>query len=148
LILLLFSKGFKLDVTVSRRGRMARGGHGLPKVSLGPAMPDPYGRFRGDLPATGRTACSRLLPVRTPHAVRLCMSSVVSRDVMRRVRSDLTFSNFSTLSLNNEDAEVSHKSARERRSAMGQPYPDASFDRNFPCQTLKIRNVSLVVMGS
>jgi hypothetical protein len=23
-----------------------------------------------------------------------------------------------------------------------------SYDRNFPCQTLKIRNVSLVVMGS
>jgi hypothetical protein len=52
------------------RGRMARGGHGLPKVSPGPAMRDtsiargkatPYGHFRGGPPA-GRAACSRLLP--------------------------------------------------------------------------------------
>jgi hypothetical protein len=27
-------------------------------------------------------------------------------------------------------------------------FPGCSYDRNFPCQTLKIRNVSLVVMGS
>jgi len=38
-------------------GRMARGGHGLPKVSLGPAMPNPFitcGR------ATPETAVSRV----------------------------------------------------------------------------------------
>jgi hypothetical protein len=27
-------------------------------------------------------------------------------------------------------------------------WSEVSADRNFPCQTLKIRNVSLVVMGS
>jgi hypothetical protein len=83
---------------------MARGGHGIPKVSPGPAMPDPStpcGRataemalcpyalmplcpyalmplcpyalmplFRGGPPA-GQAACSRLLPLWTPHAVNL-----------------------------------------------------------------------------
>jgi hypothetical protein len=32
----------KLINGVDRHGRMARGGHGLPKVSPGPAQPDPY----------------------------------------------------------------------------------------------------------
>jgi hypothetical protein len=49
-------------------GRTTRGGHGLPKVSLGPAMPDsstPCER------ATPETACGHLLTLWTPHAVRL-----------------------------------------------------------------------------
>jgi hypothetical protein len=60
---------------------MASGDRGLPKVSLGPAMPfyalrggpplkRPYACFRGDLPA-GWAACGRLLPPWTTHAVRL-----------------------------------------------------------------------------
>jgi hypothetical protein len=54
-------------------GRMAKGGHGIPKVSLGPVMPEPstpYGRFWGGRPAS-LVACARLLPIWTPHAVRL-----------------------------------------------------------------------------
>jgi hypothetical protein len=65
---------------------VARGGHGLPKVSPRPAMPDPSrarhlaggpplkwpcGRFRDGLPA-GRAACGRLLPLWIPHAICLC----------------------------------------------------------------------------
>jgi hypothetical protein len=41
--------GGKVDSGIERifrrakdHGRMARGGHGFPKVSLGPAMPDPF----------------------------------------------------------------------------------------------------------
>jgi hypothetical protein len=58
---------------------MARGGHGLPKVSLGPTLlcsaggpplKQPYGRFRVGPPA-GLVACGRLLPFWTPHAVSL-----------------------------------------------------------------------------
>jgi hypothetical protein len=64
-------------------GCMARGGHGLPWVSLGLALPNPlrpagrpslkrrYGHFRGGLP-TGRAACGRVLPFWTPHAICLC----------------------------------------------------------------------------
>jgi hypothetical protein len=55
-------------------GRMARGGHGIPKVSPGPAMPDPSTpcgqTFRGGSPA-GRVACGRLLPFGTPYAYDL-----------------------------------------------------------------------------
>jgi hypothetical protein len=75
-------------VTLGHR-RMARGGHGLPKVSPGLTMPNPYTPcrratpetalcpFQGwpahrDGPPTGRAACSRLLPLWTPHAVGLC----------------------------------------------------------------------------
>jgi hypothetical protein len=36
----------------------------------GPPLKRPYDRFRGDFP-TGWAACSRLLPLRTSHAVRL-----------------------------------------------------------------------------
>jgi hypothetical protein len=62
-------------------GRMVRGGYGLPKSSLGPAMhfpSTPCGRttpetalwlFQGWL---ARKAGGRLLPLWTPHAVRLC----------------------------------------------------------------------------
>jgi hypothetical protein len=61
---------------------MARGGHGLPKVSPGPAMPypstpcgqpplkQPHSRFRG-CPPCGQAACIHFLPLWTPHAVRL-----------------------------------------------------------------------------
>jgi hypothetical protein len=49
----------------SRHGCMARCGHGLPKVS---------GHFRGDLPSRC-AACSRLLPLWTPNAVRLWFTS-------------------------------------------------------------------------
>jgi hypothetical protein len=71
-----------ITLSPSHHGRMARGGHGLPKVSSGPAMPDPSmpcgqatpdDRFRVGSPA-GWAACSRLLPLWTPHAVRLCLS--------------------------------------------------------------------------
>ena len=59
--------------------RMAMGGHGLPKVSPGPAMPDPAGglplkrpnsHFRGG-PPVGQVTCSCLLPLWTPHAIHL-----------------------------------------------------------------------------
>jgi hypothetical protein len=65
------------------QGRRAWGGHGLPKVSPGPAMPypstpcgratlkQPYGPFRGSSP-TRRAACGRLPPLWTPNVVRLC----------------------------------------------------------------------------
>jgi hypothetical protein len=35
--------------------------------------------------------------------------------------------------------------AKERRNEI---WRQGAYDRNFPCQTLKIRNVSIVVMGS
>jgi hypothetical protein len=47
-------------------GRMARGGQGLSKLSLGLAMSYP------SMPC-GRAACGRLLPLSTPHAVSLCV---------------------------------------------------------------------------
>jgi hypothetical protein len=37
----------------------------------GPPLKRPYGRFRGGPPA-GRAGCGCLLPLWTPHAVRLC----------------------------------------------------------------------------
>jgi atrial natriuretic peptide receptor A len=59
-----------------RHGRMARGGHRLPKLLPGPAMPDPSTPCGLECPnllstPCGRAACSRLLPLQTPHAVRL-----------------------------------------------------------------------------
>jgi hypothetical protein len=68
-------------------GRMARGGHGLPKAAVSPvpAMPHPYTLAvsgvahpqgwpvrRGGSPA-GQAACGRLLPLWTPHVVRVCL---------------------------------------------------------------------------
>jgi hypothetical protein len=70
----------------SYHGRMARGDHGLPKVLPGPAMPNPftpcrlttpetaYSCFRGGLPAR-LAASGHLLPLWTPHAIRLCLSA-------------------------------------------------------------------------
>jgi hypothetical protein len=65
-----------ININVSKHGRMARGGHGLPKVSLRPAMPCPtllrpaggpslkwpHDRLRDGSPA-GQAACGRLLPL-------------------------------------------------------------------------------------
>jgi hypothetical protein len=69
---------------LKKHRHIVRGGHGLPKVSSGPAMPYPspstpcrpplkwpYGGKRGDQPA-GWVACSHLLRLWTPHALRLC----------------------------------------------------------------------------
>jgi hypothetical protein len=59
-------------------GRMARGGHGLSKVSLWPAMPYPFtpcGRI------TPETACSLLLFPWTPQAVRLCQNDESGSEV-------------------------------------------------------------------
>jgi hypothetical protein len=50
-------------------GRMARGGHGFPKVSPGPAMSYPYG-----LMTVSGATCGHLLPLWTTHAVRLCVT--------------------------------------------------------------------------
>jgi hypothetical protein len=50
---------------------MATGDHGLSEISPGPAMPNPSGRLRGN-PLAGAAPCGRfLLPLQTPHAVRL-----------------------------------------------------------------------------
>jgi hypothetical protein len=56
-----------------RHGRRAKGGHGLPKVSLGPAMPNLSTPCERATPETarGQVACGRLLPPWTIHAVRL-----------------------------------------------------------------------------
>jgi hypothetical protein len=63
-------------------GHMAMGGHGLPKVSLGPAMLDsstpcrwsplkqPYGCFKDAWwPPAGQAACGRLLSPWTPYTL-------------------------------------------------------------------------------
>jgi hypothetical protein len=83
-------------VMSQHHGRMERGGHGLPKVSPGPAistllrpvggppLKQPYGRFRGGPPA-GRAACGCLPPLWTPHAVHL--SSPLRADVRVERRS-------------------------------------------------------------
>jgi hypothetical protein len=63
-------------------GRRSMGGHGLPKVSTGPAMPypsPPCGRATPDTalrqfqgkPTHRAAACGHLLPLRISHAVRL-----------------------------------------------------------------------------
>jgi hypothetical protein len=55
--------------------RMAWGGHGLPKTSLGPAMPYPSSPSGWATPETalqpfqGWATCGRLLPLWTPHVV-------------------------------------------------------------------------------
>jgi hypothetical protein len=57
---------------------MARGSHELPKVSLGPTMPNrstTYGRATPETalrPFQGWLTCGRFLPFWTPHVVRLC----------------------------------------------------------------------------
>jgi transcription elongation factor Elf1 len=67
---------------------MARGIHGLPKVSLGPAMHNPCtpcGRATPKRPSShfyggppiGRVACGRFLPPWIPHAVRACVRLTV-----------------------------------------------------------------------
>jgi hypothetical protein len=74
-------------------GRKARGGHGLSKLSLGPAMPKsstPRGRatpetalwlcFRGS-PPSEQAACGHLLPPWTPQAVRYAGERVRVRSV-------------------------------------------------------------------
>jgi hypothetical protein len=57
------------------QGRKAKGGHGLPNISLGLAMPYPLhltgGHFRGSRPQSGGPAAI-FLPPWIPHAVRLC----------------------------------------------------------------------------
>jgi hypothetical protein len=57
------------------RGRIARGGHGFPKASLGPDMPDPStpcGRATPETAGTEETACCRTV-------VRLgALSSIIS----------------------------------------------------------------------
>jgi hypothetical protein len=72
----------KIRTKEAEHGYMAVGGHGLPKVSPGPAIPypfmpcggpplkRPYGHFRGG-PLNGQAACGRLVPPWTPRAVRL-----------------------------------------------------------------------------
>jgi hypothetical protein len=50
-------------------GRIARGGHGLPKVLPEPAMPCSF----MPLGPLGQVACGRLLPLWTPHAVHPCL---------------------------------------------------------------------------
>jgi hypothetical protein len=60
-------------------GRMARGGHGLPNVSLWPAKPKPSTPCRPSTPEMAqRAACIRLLHPWKPQAVRydcLCTST-------------------------------------------------------------------------
>jgi hypothetical protein len=46
----------------------------LPCPAGGPPLKRPHSRFRG-CPPTGRAACGRLLPFRTPHALRLWMTA-------------------------------------------------------------------------
>jgi hypothetical protein len=70
-----------------KHGSMARGDHGLPKVSPkpscptflrpagGPPLKQHYVCFRGGRP-TRRATCGYLLPPLTPHAVRLCSKLV------------------------------------------------------------------------
>jgi hypothetical protein len=65
-------------------GRMARGGH---EASTGPAMPSyPSTSCRRAtlekvLKPTGQAACGYLLPLWTPHAVRLCKPFVTLKQV-------------------------------------------------------------------
>jgi hypothetical protein len=89
----LYIRVFIPETRVSTHRHMATGGHGLPKVSPGPPCPTflrpaggpplkwSYNCFRAALPA-GHAACGRLLPLWTPHAVRLCLHS--QKDGARR----------------------------------------------------------------
>jgi hypothetical protein len=80
-------------------GRMVRSGHGLPKVSPGPAMTAlhpvggpplkrPYSHIRGGPPAR-RAACGRLPSLWTPHAIRLCPSLALILFASRRLQQIL-----------------------------------------------------------
>jgi hypothetical protein len=61
-----FSMAAQTPLTV-HHGHMARGGHRIPIALPRPTMPYPS-------TPCGRAACSRLLPLWTPRAVRLCLS--------------------------------------------------------------------------
>jgi len=67
-IALLYSIQLYLDSFI--HGRMARGGHGLSRVSSGPAMPYPF-TLCGRATPQGRAACGCLLFLWTPHSVRV-----------------------------------------------------------------------------
>jgi hypothetical protein len=82
-----------------QQARTGRGIHGLPKVSCGPTMPDPYmpcGRATpqmalrpfGGGPSTGWAACGRLLPPWIPHAVRACSPTLCSCVAKQQKRAD------------------------------------------------------------
>jgi hypothetical protein len=68
----------------------------FPRPTGGPPLKRPYSCFRGG-PLAGRAACGHLLPLWTPHAVRLCLHSVAcgvcspaSTSRVRRSKHDVT----------------------------------------------------------
>jgi hypothetical protein len=78
---------------------MARGGHGLPEVSLGPAMPYPYTPCGQATPETafsemGRPQGGHLLPPWTPNAVRLCLTRILLSFFDILSSSDFIFPHF------------------------------------------------------
>jgi hypothetical protein len=93
--------GFRNGSQNSSHGRMGKSGHGLPKVSPGPAMPYPSvpcvrpplkqspGHFRGGSTA-GRTACGHLLaPLDTPRRTPLNGSQNSNNDCKQRRKQQL-----------------------------------------------------------
>jgi hypothetical protein len=107
-----------------RYGRMARGGHGLPKVSPRSAMPNPskpcghagrppmkrsYSCLRGG-PPSGRGACGCLLPLWKPHAVlfscfvELKISSSITIELHRKlkIRIEMFYSLYEVLIFSNQ----------------------------------------------
>jgi len=98
-----------------RHGRMARGSHGLPKVSPRPAMPGPA------TPCGRTTHETALRPFQGWLAYRVggLRPSPTPLDTPRRAPM-----------------------------IVARQFYCHSHVRNFPCQTLKISKVSLVIMGS
>jgi hypothetical protein len=89
---------------------MARGGHGISKVSLGDVVP------------VSSTLCGQATPDTASHLFQ-------ARPV--QMAGNLRASSI--------PADTPCRTPMETGS---------HYDRNFPCQTVKIRNVSRVVMGS
>jgi hypothetical protein len=68
------TEGKKTNALLRRHGRVARDGHGLLKVSLGPAMPNPSTPCGRSTPET-----AVFQPLGHPHAVRLCAPHSTTR---------------------------------------------------------------------
>jgi hypothetical protein len=182
---------------------MARGGHGLPKVSPGPAMPTllrpadgpplkwPYGCFSGGPFTASSTSLDTVRLCCTPrHTSDLEIHQNSGDEILRQTQGEYSARHFCEICGRGfdfphrllghlelvhkrfDDGDKTHscticnrefKFARLLENHMQSQHSDILYccigefhdradntciDRNFPCQTLKFRKVSLVVMGS
>jgi hypothetical protein len=80
-------------MTVSVHGRVARGGHVLPKVAPGPTIPNPFMPCGRATPKTALWSFKVWLAngwFCTPHAMRLCPSVLRAVDTLRHGVTDVS----------------------------------------------------------